>query len=543
MRYCINQECQERENPDHLDQCHYCGTKLLIAGQYQLVQPLRTADPLRSSEVFIATQAGIPKIIKVLLPKNQKQIERLEREALVLQVIDHPGIPECDIDDYVVWRPTGASTSYHCLVMEIIQGQDLEQWLSEEGRATQAQILNWFRQLTEIIQVVHGGGTGYSYTGSELSRAEYSSEFGLSYIHCDIKPENVILRPDGRLALVDFGFVTPVGEGTGNVTFGSAGYISPEQANGMPTPLSDFYSLGRTLIRLATGVPLDTFSTDPNTGQLKWREQAPQIEPPLADLIDRLTAQAEGLRPQTAQLILEALQRVPGEIKRLKRRKRLQSKPAIALYGLLSFLLGWVVVQTTSEYRAVIHDSQGLSCLEQGDNICAVKEFDQAIKLNEKLWTAHYHLGSVYDDQKTYDLAEQHYSLAIRYSPSNTALPINNMARLKILQKDYPRAVELVKQGLTRTNDSLQLSSLYKNLGWAEFKQGSHKLAQQHLKRSITFVADQADSFCLLAQVEQKLGNRLEAKRAWQSCLLLNSQNPEVQQWRNQVLDKLDKVF
>lgn len=539
MRYCINQQCQERENPDHLNQCHYCGTKLLIAGQYQLVQPLRTADPLRSSEVFLATQAGIPKIIKLLLPKNQKQIERLEREALVLQVIDHPGIPQCDIDDYFIWKPPGASTSYHCLVMELIEGQDLEQWLSEKGRATQAQILDWFRQLTEIIKVVHSGGTGHSYTGSEMSRAEYSNEFGLSYIHCDIKPENIILRPDGHLALIDFGFVTPVGEGTGNVTLGSAGYIAPEQANGMPTPQSDFYSLGRTLICLATGVPLNTFSTDSNTGLLKWREQAPQIALPLADLIDRLTAPALGLRPQTAQTILEALQQVPEEIKRLKRRKRLRSKPAIALYGLLSFLLGWAVFQGTSQYRALVHDSLGLSCLQQGDNICAVKEFDQAIQLNERLWTAHYHLGSVYDDQKIYDLAEAHYGLAIQYSPNNTALPINNLARLKILQRNYQEAVDLAEQGLTRTKDWLQLSSLYKNLGWAKFKQGDYKGAQQYLQQSIDLADDQADPFCLLAQVETELGNRAAAKRRWQSCLLLNSQNPEVQQWRDQVLDNL----
>lgn len=568
MSYCINPRCLERQNPEGLERCHYCGTELLINGQYRIVRPLRTAGPLGVSEVFIVQRDGTPKIMKVLLPQNRSQVERLEREALVLQLFQHPGIPFCAIDDYFIWKPANAPVSFHCLVEELIEGQDLEQWLSEQGRASQEQILEWLYQLAEILKVLHTGRVGQGHLGTEgMALAGYC------FVHCDIKPENVILRPDGRVALVDFGFVTPVGDGTGSVTLGSAGYIAPEQANGMPVVQSDFYSLGRSMVHLATGLPLNTLANDSQTGRLLWRDFAPQIEQPVADLLDCLVAPVLGLRPQTDQAILDALAKIPGQIKRMRRRKVLRSRPAIAFYSIFLILFGFAVQQGATNYMAGVyyrwglqdqgnglledsmanlkksikldpgnaeaHDSLGLTCQELGDNISAVKSFHRAIELDQTLWTAHYNLGNLFDDQEIYNEAQKEYVLAMQYSPKNTALPINNLARLKNLAKDYEAAKKLSLQGLNQTEERFQKASLYKNLGWAYLGMGDYKTAQKRLQRSIDLASDRADAFCLLAKVNNALGEVERAKSSAQKCLLLNSENTEVQEWRNEILEPL----
>ncbi len=559
MSYCINPQCQERENPEGLEHCRFCGIPLQIGGRYRLLRPLRTADLLRSVEVFVVQQnGGTTRIMKVLLPQNQRQVKRFEREALILQILDHPGVPHSDIDDYFVLNFSNLSFPLHCLVQDLVEGQDLEGWLEENGCATQAQILDWLGQLVNILQVIHA----------------------CNFIHCDIKPENMILHPDGGLTLVDFGFATPIGESTGEVTMGTLGYIAPEQTDGVPVPQSDFFSLGRSMIHLATGVSLVSLK-DTQTGELAWRKYAPRIDPPVADLLDRLAALGLAIRPPSAQAILEALKHIPAQIRRLQRRQVLKSPTVIAATLLVSVVGGaelFIAITGEMFYRwgmesqnqgqwedsrtalersiklnpknANAHNMLGLSCTLMGDYECATRAYQESVKLNDDSWNTHYNWGGLYDDQKKYPQAEAKYQEALKRAGGRNFLTLNNLSRIKNLSHKYQDAAVLASEGLTQTNIPERRANLLKNLGWAEYGLGKgssdpdkrkqyYITAQGHLQQSTDLVGDRADAFCLLAQVQERLAEDKASRDSWQSCLLLSSDNPEVKDWRSQILDKL----
>lgn len=501
-------------------------------------------------EVFECDRFGTHRIMKVVKQTNRRQLEALEREALILQMIEHPGIPRSRRADFFTFTPAPEVDSLCCLVMEKMEGQTLEDWVEANGPATEAQIIDWLHQISDILRAVHE----------------------LEFVHCDIKPDNLILRPTGELALIDFGAVAMMSESR-SITMGTVRYMAPEQVEGTPVFQSDFFSLGRTAIRLATGVPLQALAKDSHTGLLLWRSLAPQIDQPLADLLDQMTSPTPGLRPPRVQALVAALDEIPKQNERLRRRRMLRSRPALAFYSILFILLGFAVYRGVTMYAAGVyyrwglqdqgngllqgslvnlkksiqldpgnaeaHDSLGLTCQELGDNICAVKQFQKAIDLDETLWTAHYNLGNLYDDQKAYALAQRQYTLAMQYGPENTALPINNLARLKNLGRKYEEAAKLSQQGLKQTDERFQKASLYKNLGWAYLGMDDYKAARQYLQMSTNLASESADAFCLLVQVHNAMGDRAEAKRCAQSCLLLNSENPEVRQWRDEILGGL----
>lgn len=558
MIYCLSPRCQERENLDELEYCHYCGTKLLISEQYRLVQPIHLHTPLRTTEVFVAQQEGKRKILKALLPQNQAQIDRFEREALILQIQDHPGIPHSYFDDYFEFSVGNDAITLHCLVMDFVEGQTLEEWLIENRRASQEQILDWLSQLADILKTVHG----------------------LDYIHSDIKPANIILRPDAKLSLIDFGLAAAIGEDRRDVIAGTAGYIAPEQADGMPVPQSDFYSLGRTLIRLATGAPLGTFAKDTRTGQLLWRNLAPQLDPPVVDLLDRLVAPGLAFRPPTAQAILDALEQVPSQIRRLKRYRIVRSpqfKMGLVMLGALSvfgvyrvsslaaywyyYLVGLQVQGSTLPGAAQVAREQfekavaispedadarlslAEACQDSGDNYCAFQEYQKALEIQPDHAEAHYNLGGFFEQLNEFPLAEDEFKSAIEYGADQTGIVSNALSRLKNRTRKYEAAIPLAERALTKTDDPKAKAVTYKNLGWAEFGLKRYHKAQTNLQQSIQLDPDRPDAYCLLAQVQDVRGNKAGANQSWRNCLQRNNSLdlPEVSQWRDQVLNRLYK--
>lgn len=123
-----------------------------------------------------------------------------------------------------------------------------------------------------------------------------------------------MLKPDGQLALIDFGTAREVTQTfmqklAGQQVTGivSPGYTPVEQINGKAVPPSDFFALGRTFVYLLTGKEPNQFSEDSRTGELIWRNSASQISNPLADFIDYLIKPFPGNRPQDIPEILQCL--------------------------------------------------------------------------------------------------------------------------------------------------------------------------------------------------------------------------------------------
>ena len=290
MSYCLNPLCQTPDDPLNANEetCRNCGSELLLQGRYRVIRALAQGGFARTFEL---DDHGTPKVLKVLLTDYSKAIELFEREARVLSRLHHSGIPKVEPDGYFTFLPEGASQPLHCLVMEKIEGQNLQEWLRSNPPITQEQALDWLTQLVEILAQVHQQ----------------------QYFHRDIKPSNIMLRPNGQLALIDFGAVREITETYlrdvehKDVTeLISRGYTPPEQYEGASVPQSDFFALGRTFVHLLTGKHPRELK-EPQTGELIWRSSAPQVSESLAGLIDHLMAIAPQYRPANTQVILARL--------------------------------------------------------------------------------------------------------------------------------------------------------------------------------------------------------------------------------------------
>ncbi len=294
MSYCINPKCPKPADPlnaHHLSCCH-CGSQLLLQQRYRVKQLLSKGDSTKTYEV---DDQGTPKILKVFLLNDSQSVALFQQEAQILSQLHHPGLPRVKSDSYFTFSPKDAGQPLHCLVIEKIDGISLEDWQHQQENKpiTQAQALNWLKQLVEILHQVH----------QKL------------YFHRDIQPSNIMLTHDGQLVLINFGSAREVsqtylvkvrGEGE-SARFISPGYTPIEQAHGKAVPQSDFFALGRTFVRLLTGKSPNDFLEDPRNGQLLWQHRTPQVSKAVTDLIDDLMAPFPEHRPHNAQMILQRL--------------------------------------------------------------------------------------------------------------------------------------------------------------------------------------------------------------------------------------------
>lgn len=286
-------------------------------------------------QTFDVDDSGTIKVLKVLSLQRfddpegrQMAIALFQREADVLSRLRCAGVPKVEADGYFVVM-TAEQEPIYCLVMEKIAGCNLEQWLEarQNQPIEQKQAIAWLKQLINILDTLHQAGL----------------------IHRDVKPSNIMLKPDGQLVLIDFGSVREVTEtylrnitGTGLI---SPGYTPSEQAEGKAVLQSDYFALGRTFVHLLTGKhPLD-FEPDRYTGKLLWYDSAPQITKALADLLDYLMALIPSRRPQTAPLILKYLDEISAAESSVLPPRSLSVRPSVDApppqRGLMRELVDW----------------------------------------------------------------------------------------------------------------------------------------------------------------------------------------------------------
>lgn len=577
MYYCINPNCGQRENPADTETCQSCGTSLLINDKYRLLRPLRSLDTSRQifpsdTEIFECLDTkGNPKdppntlkIFKILNTCNPKLVQLAKREAYALmRLYEYPNTPKVHVYDYFEYKDEHFRDTLICTALEKIEGVDLKEWLAEHGRANSAQLKDWLAQLCEILGVVHSN----------------------NYFHRDIKPSNIMVRPDGKLALIDFGAVrtvtntyiakligednkSPVQGDTDVTMVRTFGYSPPEQIYGKALPQSDFFALGRTMIHLATNIhPCNLPEVE---DRVTWRDQADNIDPDLADLIDRLCDPIPTQRPKNTAEILDELAHPPRKSILKGRFSPFKSPASWVLVGLAA-VITWEVIHfqppspspLTSQYYLAqgmaklqvqryaeaqtalteaiklnpsneeAHYYLGFTCTEIRDYDCAFKHYQQAIDLKPQDWENAYALASLYDDLGQYDKAKSFLQLAHKTEPKAPE-PLNNLARLAILEGNVDEGKGYAQQALSLAKNPIMQAILYKNLGWAALLQQDKDLATQYLKKSILLDKGFPDPHCLLNQIEP-------TSESQESCLSLPSQQPEVRQWRLRILQNVEK--
>jgi serine/threonine protein kinase len=157
------------------------------------------------------------------------QTDRFLREALLLARLHHPAIPK--LYDYFF------EDGYWYLVMEYVPGPTLAAYMRQHAPLSPLEAINYAMQLCDVLDYLHGQAP--------------------PVIFRDLKPSNIIITPEGRLVLVDFGIARYFKEGQVNDTtdFGSPGYASPEQfeGSGQTDARSDLFSLGIILYEMLCG--------------------------------------------------------------------------------------------------------------------------------------------------------------------------------------------------------------------------------------------------------------------------------------------------
>ncbi|TAF02947.1 MAG: serine/threonine protein kinase [Nostocales cyanobacterium] len=298
MTLCINPVCPENNHPDNDENrfCQSCGSQLELLGRYRVLRLL--SDKTGFSKVYEAYQQDIPKILKILkeeLANDSKAVSLFQQEVNVLEQLHHPGIPQGE--GYFPYQ-TRTGLTLHCMVMEKIEGPNLEQWLKQQQNRpiSEGQAIAWLKQLAEILLLVHNQ----------------------QYLHRDIKPSNIMIRPDGQLVLIDFGTAreitkTYIANNGGMTSISSSGYSPREQMNGQALPQSDFFALGRTFVFLLTGCqPAQLY--DAHQDVLNWRHLANHVSPSLLNFIDWLMANEVNKRPENAREILDKLTDIENQV-------------------------------------------------------------------------------------------------------------------------------------------------------------------------------------------------------------------------------------
>ena len=290
MSYCINPHCEDRYNPNNQSNCHYCGCSLIIKDRYRIIKPLRL-DGQHNTEIFEVDDGGRTKILKVLTSNRRRLVKLFEQERKVLAQLED--LPISRLDNYFTFVLKNSRQKLRCLVMEKVEGKNLQQWIFANGKLTEPVAINWLRQLLTILGQVHQQ----------------------QILHRDIKPSNIMVRPDGKLIAIDFGtarkltstYVEKLERADVTIVY-SSGYTAPEQYNGQAVYRSDIFALGRTFVHLMTGVyPDDLPKADDD--RLIWHDLAPQISNYLKDIIDRTISLSPTERPTKAEL-LELLNKI-----------------------------------------------------------------------------------------------------------------------------------------------------------------------------------------------------------------------------------------
>lgn len=185
-----------------------------------------------SAIYLIADEEGTSYVLKEsVLPSNldadakAKATEQFQREATILAKLNHPQV--ATVYDYFV------ENGRNYLRLEYIDGTNMRKYVKENLHQGEAVVENWTAQLATILQYLH--------------------ELSPPVVHRDLSPDNVVIRPNGRLVLIDFGAANEfIGAATGTLV-GKHAYMAPEQIRGNAEPISDIYSLGACAYFALTG--------------------------------------------------------------------------------------------------------------------------------------------------------------------------------------------------------------------------------------------------------------------------------------------------
>jgi eukaryotic-like serine/threonine-protein kinase len=268
---------------------------VVLQDRYRLEDPVASGGMGR---VFAATdeRLGRPVAVKLLresLVDDPRFVERFRREARAVAALNHPNI--ASVFDY------GEEEGRHFIVMEYVDGRDLAEVIGSNGPLDPSRSGVVGAQSCDALSHAHDSGI----------------------VHRDVKPANIIVGPDDRVKVTDFGIARAVGDSTLTATgsvVGTAHYLAPEQASGAEVgPAADQYAMGVVLFEMLTGeVPFG--GTSPIGIALRHvgdevpppSSLNPEVPPPLDEIVATSTAKDPARRYPSASRMAQALREATG---------------------------------------------------------------------------------------------------------------------------------------------------------------------------------------------------------------------------------------
>ncbi len=269
----------------------------VLDGKYEILKQIGKGG---MSIVYLAMdkrlnkQWAVKEIRKTASGKNNEVVvNSLLAEANLMKRLDHPALPRIvDIID-------NGQTIY--VIMDYIEGESLGKILKEYGAQPQEQVLDWAKQLCDVLEYLHSQKP--------------------PIIYRDMKPDNVMLKPEGNLKVIDFGIAREYKEKNlaDTTILGTRGYAPPEQHGSRQTDVrSDIYALGMTMHHLLTGA-------DPRNADYMYapiRQWNLELSGGLERIIDKCTALDPEDRYQNCSELMYALEHYEEEDGAYKKKQK-----------------------------------------------------------------------------------------------------------------------------------------------------------------------------------------------------------------------------
>lgn len=345
----------------------------VIDGKYEILTEIGHGG---MSVVYLAMDTHLNKqwAVKEIRKKGNGKndevvVNSLLAEANLMKRLDHPALPRIvDIIDNGV-------TIF--VVMDYIEGESLDKILAEYGSQPEELVIGWAKQLCDALSYLHSQKP--------------------PIIYRDMKPANVMLKPEGNIKIIDFGIAREYKEMSlaDTTVLGTKGYAPPEQYSGQTDARSDIYALGMTMHHLLTGI-------DPRTGEAyaPVRMWNPEVSEGMEMIIDKCVQPAAEHRYQNCQDLLYDLEHpelITKDYKKKQKRKLNSFIVAIVLavlMGIAGFVCNLVSTDmNNSDYETLVSTSTASSLTEK------ISNYKSAIEICPERTDAYIKMIEAYQDE------------------------------------------------------------------------------------------------------------------------------------------------
>lgn len=381
----------------------------VLDGKYKILDELGHGG---MSVVYLAMDAHLNKqwAIKEIRKKGvgengQLIVNSLLAEADLMKRLDHPSCPRIvDIID-------NGETIF--VVMDYIEGSSLDKVLAEYGAQPEKTVIGWAKQLCDVLSYLHSQKP--------------------PIIYRDMKPANVMLRPEGNIKIIDFGIAREYKEQSLSDTtvLGTKGYAPPEQYNGQTDARSDIYALGMTMHQLLTGI---------NPMQKKYapvRMWNPDISEGMEMIIDKCVQPAAENRYQNCRDLLYDLEHPELITKGYKKKQKRKLRGFVALVVMtMIFLISGVVCNRVSkgindrDYDKLIGITEASSLDKK------ISNYKKAIEIYPEKTEAYDKMLDAYKDEDMFNEKNSEVFLAI-YNKYRKELEESNESTAERAELNY----------------------------------------------------------------------------------------------------------